>query len=106
MGIPVKKSRRVEHDGKNYRYLVRETGPSAPAEDDPCKGYVPRHRTHILVTVQEDVDQPGRVLQAKFPYRTEVGPFFVESVIKDGIQLGWNPSEKGGAFNLDNPDEG
>lgn len=101
MGIPVKKSRRVEHAGKHYRYLVRETGPSAPEDSDPSKNYGPNHRTHILVTVQEDVGQPGRVLQAKFLYGTSVSVPFVAKLIEEGLHYGWDPSERGAAFSLD-----
>lgn len=66
--------------------------------------YLPPHRDHVLVTVQEETRKPGRVLQAKFKYGAEVTKPVVERVIAQGIKKGWNPSDKGPAVNIGNQD--
>jgi hypothetical protein len=91
MGIPVKGSRTVSHEGKKFRYLVKET-------------HIPDHRDQkeISVTVQEATPCPGRTLQARFGYGTSVSPHMVEKLIQLGLSKGWNPSARGAAFRLGN----
>lgn len=91
MGIPKKKSRKVTFDGKDFRFLVRENNP-------PWAIRVVDKR--IQVTVQEDVDQPGRVLQVNFPHGTEVSSRVVQKVLRKAFDAGWKPSERGAVFQL------
>lgn len=89
MGIPRKGSRRVTVDGKEYRYLVKET-------------HIPEHRDQkeLSVTVQEDGVRPGRVLQWRWPYGAAVLADDVKAAVRLALERGWVPSERGVAFVL------
>lgn len=89
MGIPRKKSRRVDVDGKPFRYLVKET-------------HIAGHRDQkeLSVTVQEDVEEPGNVLQWRWPYGCGVTAEDVRAGVRTAIQQGWVPSARGPAFSL------
>lgn len=93
MGIPRKGSRRVDVDGKEFRYLVREDGSAYDEENNP-------HPESVLVTVQEDDDRPGRVLQWKWPYGASVMPEDIRGAVRLAMERGWVPSERGGPFLL------
>ncbi len=89
MGIPRKGSRTVEVNDKSYLFLVKQ-------------GHIPDHddQKASTVVVQEDTEKPGRVLRAWFFYGIEITPALVRDLILEGQKLGWNPSERGGAFDL------
>lgn len=89
MGIPRKGSKRVEVDGKPYRYLVKET-------------HVPGHKDQkeLSITVQEDVAKPGRVLQWRFSFGCAVTSEDIRSAVRIALKAGWKPSERGGPFSL------
>lgn len=89
MGIPHRKSRPVFVDQKPFRFMVKETP-------------VPDHldQLEISVTVQEAVDNPGRVLQFRLPYKYPVGSTVVRTVIRQAIEAGWEPNARGGPFVL------
>lgn len=87
MGIPKKGSRTVEVEGRNYRYILKETHVLNK----------PKELT-VTLTVQEDVERPGRVFQAVFAYGEEVSPKMVREVVQSARQAGWDPAAKGAAF--------
>ena len=86
MGIPRKNSRQIAVYGREYRYVLRETSGGDPKE--------------LQVTVQEDVERPGRVLQWKWPHGHGYGPDDVRQSVELALGSGWNPSERGPAFTL------
>jgi hypothetical protein len=90
MGIPRKSSRKIVVDGRKFLYLVKET-------------HVPDHldQKENSLTVQEDTDRPGRVLQARIAYGIPVNPGFVRDYIRNSLRAGWDPSTKGTALQLD-----
>ena len=89
MGIPRKGSRTVEAGGKRYVFLVKQTA-------------IPDHpdQKSLRLVVQEEAERPGRVLRAHFFFETPITPAFVEALIQEGSSLGWNPSDRGAAFDL------
>lgn len=91
MGMPRKRSRKLSVDGKNYIYMVKET-------------HIPEHhdQKELSITVQADVDRPGRVMQFRAGYGTEIGPTVVMQQIERALQSGWDPTERGAAFQLSN----
>lgn len=89
MGIPRKGSRKVTFQGKAYRYMVKETH----IEDH-------KDQKELSVTIQEDVERPGRVLQARLGYGESVTTPVVEQLISAGLQRGWEPTARGTAFLL------
>jgi hypothetical protein len=99
MGIPRKGSRKVNVDGKEFRYLIRQDGPVVE-NADPSYDYKPRHRTYILVTVQEDVEKPGNILQWRWPYGASVYPEDIRSAVRLAMERGWKPSDRGPTFVL------
>lgn len=93
MGIPRKGSRSITVDGRQYRYLIKQT-------------HIAEHKDQkeLSVTVQEDVERPGRVLQWRWPYGCSVLPDDIKANIRFALERGWEPSERGMAFVLgDNP---
>ena len=97
MGIPRKGSRRLVVDGKEYRYLIRPDGQFVE-NDDPSIG--DREKEFLLVTVQEDSDRPGRILQWRWPNGAAVMPDDIKSAVMLALERGWVPSERGGTFVL------
>ncbi len=89
MGIPRKGSRSVEAFGKRYIYIVK--GTTIPDHAD---------QKATTVVIQEDVEKPGRVLRGTFFYGVEITPAFVEDLVREGRSIGWNPSDRGAAFDL------
>lgn len=101
MGIPRKGSRRVEVDGKPYRYLVRQDGALVDHDaEDPSMSYMKPQREFLLVTVQEETEEPGNVLQWRSPNSVTVAAEDVKTGIQTALQRGWNPSKRGGVFRL------
>jgi hypothetical protein len=92
MGIPRKGSRRIDVDGRAFRYLVKET-------------HIPDHKDQkeSSLTVQEDTDRPGRVLQARVAYGAPVTPETVREFIRRSLRSGWDPSTRGPAVTLGYP---
>lgn len=89
MGIPKKGSRTTEVDGKPFRYLVREDH----IDDHP-------DQKELNVTVQEDVDRPGNVLQFRWGYGCEISPALIRDAVRVAQKNGWSPSKRGSAFTL------
>jgi len=92
MTIPRKHSRPIEVDGRKFRYMIGDVTP-APNQD-------PNERD-IRVTAQEDIESPGRVLQALLPYGFSVTPEHVRKIIQQGLNSGWKPEERGPAYKLE-----
>lgn len=55
----------------------------------------------LAVTVQEDVERPGRVCQFRLDYGFNVTPAFVQSTIRAAILAGWDPTARGPAYQLE-----
>lgn len=91
MGMPRKRCRKLDIDGKPFIFMVKETH----IEDH-------RDQKELSITVQEDAEKPGRVLQFRLGYGSMVTPFLVQHVAKQAFAAGWNPSERGRAFELTN----
>lgn len=101
MGIPVSKSRAVEVDGQQFRWMVR-------------KGTVKYNRglsiLSRVLTVQEAKDRPGAVLQVTLWPRQwsaddgdvddkmSLVPADVIQVIQEALVRGWEPSKRKTAF--------
>jgi hypothetical protein len=90
MGIPKKKSRKLEVDGAGFRFMIKD----GPATQDPLD-------REIVLTVQEDSETPGRVLHVALPYGYAVGPEAIRKLVRQGLSAGWAPTERGGPFNLE-----
>jgi hypothetical protein len=86
MTIPRKGSRTLDIDGRKFRFMVK------PVRDED-----------LSVTVQEDVEQPGRVMQFHWPEGHSVYPSDVAETVRDALKNGWDPSAKGSAFRWGNP---
>lgn len=85
MGIPRKGGRKlVLSGGRKFIYMIRE----AQLEEEKV----------ALITVQEDIDRPGRCMQFKYPLGNEMVPSIVALVVNEALENGWNPSERGSAF--------
>lgn len=89
MGIPKKKSRVVNVDGRSYRFIVKET-------------HIPDHKDQkeLSITVQEDVKKPGRVFQFRAGYAVIITPRLVQAMIVKAIEAGWKPGVRGAAFKM------
>ena len=94
-GIPKKGSRAAEVDGKRYCYIVRVLERGRGLHDPHG-----RHVDTIDVTIQEDVDGPGNVLQAMFTAWTAITPNVIAGMIRKGIKEGWDPSARGAAVRI------
>lgn len=103
MGIPRKGSRHIDVDGKPFRYIVREDGPVVKDDDDPSMDYKKPQREFLLVTLQEDVERPGRVCQVRLAGGTEVSPELIRQTIREATRGGWDPSSRGGPFQIQAP---
>ena len=102
MGIPTSKSRAIEVDGQQFRWMVR-------------KGTVKYHRNlsilSRILTVQEAKDRPGAVLQVTLWPRQwsaddgddvddkrSLVPADIIQVIQEALVRGWEPSKRKTAF--------
>ena len=96
MGIPKKGSRRISVDGKDFRWMLRSGNPN-PRWDDP-----PPTTNGGTLTVQEDTEKPGRVVQAYLSWRlsSPVTPEIVREVIRRFLTRGWDPSARGSALQM------
>ena len=91
MGIPRKRSRRLElPGGRKFIYLVKET----TIEDN-------LDQKELTVTVQADTEKPGRCLQFKYSFGAEVTPSMMALIVNEALSNGWDPTERGGAFAYD-----
>jgi len=86
MGIPKKGSRRIEVGGKFYRYLIKET-------------HIDGHKDQkeLSVTIQENVDKPGNVLQFRAGYGVAILKPDIALNIRSALKTGWNPNARGAA---------
>lgn len=86
MGIPKKGSRTIAVDGRNYRYLIKES-------------HIAGHKDQkeLSVTIQEEADKPGNVVQFRVGYGAGILPRDVEYNIREAQKRGWNPSKRGSA---------
>lgn len=89
MGIPKKGSRKIDINGRPFRFLVKET---------TIDGH--RDQKELSVVVQEDVDKPGNVLRLRAPYGHPVTPEFILEVVQEAFTQGWIPEQRGSAFDL------
>ena len=90
MGIPKRGSKRIEIDGKPYRYLVKET-------------HVPDHKDQkeLSVVVQEDVDKPGAPLRFRASYGMPVTATVIVETVRQAQTKGWKPEARGSAFDFE-----
>lgn len=78
-------------EGLAYLYLTKlRHGQATPEANE------------LVITVQADTEDPGRVLQFTLSAETSHGPEEVKQAILRGLAAGWDPSAKGAAFILDN----
>ena len=77
MGIPRKNLRKISIHCRDYNYIVK------------------KNDTDLCLTVQEDVDRPGAVMQCKWPFGHTITPEDVKQIILQAINSGWNPSTRG-----------
>lgn len=91
MGIPRKGSRSLNVNGEKFRYSVRVSDHLTHISD-----HYDENQKDLLLTVQEDKKNPGRVCQAVVS--EPVTPKLVCDAIELFKEAGWNPSERGGPF--------
>ena len=108
MGMPRKRSRKVEVDGVTYLWRVRDG-------HNPDNHYFYNSGSYLWLTVQRDEERPGRVVQFVLEskrwadvseYDREQGcghnvtltPADVRSLVAFALRQGWNPSERGTSF--------
>jgi hypothetical protein len=89
MGIPKKGSRALDVDGKKFRYIAKTTHP--PDHKD---------QEELLITVQEDTESPGNVMQARLGPFEDAGPRVVADLVREALKQGWKPDKRGAAFQL------
>lgn len=113
MTLPKKKSRRIQVGDRFFRWVLK--GVRAPDEGAEDFGNGGSAFSITTLTVQEDIENPGRVMQAKLQSHDR-GPVYYGEALKaaitpkDVIRLisaalvrGWDPHERGGAFKLRGP---
>ena len=104
MGMPRKGSRKVEVNGENYLWRVG--------------GYTRWHNASpviLTLTCQRDEERPGRVMQAMLKslaahpgwerydhatHKATLNPSEVRQIIAHARSKGWDPAERGAAFQL------
>jgi hypothetical protein len=105
MGMPRKGSRKVEVHGEQY--LWRVGGYTRYTNETPVV---------LTLTCQRDEDSPGRVMQATLKsvkakdmdnyelehgmHRATLNPSEVKQIIAHALSKGWDPAERGAAFQL------
>jgi len=106
MGMPRKGSRRVVVAGRRFLWRVKSGS-----------GYSNCGNRYIRLTVQEDVDRPGRVMQAEITALKEqpdvdwiddfssLRPADVEALVRAALGAGWNPERRGPSWWLNDPVE-
>ena len=107
MGMPRKGSRKVEVDGDTFLWRIRGDSYSQLWHN----GLSP---ISLLLTCQQDQERPGRVLRACLltrnppaddpdyapAHKATLYPADVRQIITHAISKGWDPSERGAAFEL------
>ncbi len=83
MTMPRKGTRKITVSGDTYRYAIRQEG-----------------STHMMITAELDVPEPGQVMQTKIQVLlgTGVTPEWVAEAIVKAQEQGWKPKEKGAKF--------
>jgi hypothetical protein len=89
MSFPKKKSRRIQVEGRAYRYLVK-----TPTNTDPQ-----RHAGGRLILIQADTEKPGQILRTSMVIES-VTPSLIINAIRQGIAKGWDPYEPGAVFDI------
>jgi len=107
MGMPRKGSRTLEVNGEQYLWRVRG--------DEYSKQWVSGlSPIHLTLTCQRDEEHPGRVMQVLLKsrnppeedpdiaegHRATLNPSEVRQIIAHARSKGWDPSERGSAFQL------
>jgi hypothetical protein len=93
MTIPRRHSRPLDVDGRKFRYMINAKPRDLEAGPDDRK---------ITLTIQEDTEDPGRVLQTDLPHGVPVTPLTIAGIVRRALKapgtLRWDPSERGEAF--------
>lgn len=104
MGMPHKRSRKVTHEGHVYWWRIRDVSES--------KRYCETSPLALVLTIQRDDPEPGRVCQAtlrskrappdleNYGHRVSLYPRDVKEVIGQALARGWGPAERGAAFGV------
>lgn len=82
MAIPKKGTRKITVDQASFRYVIKAGGVTS------------------TLTVQEDAEKTGSVLQVSFNREESVKPTDVADYIRQAQKQGWNPSKVGPTFRL------
>jgi hypothetical protein len=87
MGMPRKRSRVIDVDGKSFRWMLNCGSAQDWDEDPTCAG---------TVTVQENCEKPGHVLQQILMWLggDSVTPEIMREVIRRALADGWVPSSR------------
>jgi len=107
MGMPRKGSRKIEVNGEQFLWRVRGDAYSKQW----VSGLSP---IHLTLTCQRDEERPGCVMQATLRtlnppdgdpdiaegHRATLHPSEVKQIIAHAVSKGWDPSERGSAFQL------
>jgi hypothetical protein len=90
MGMPRKGSRVIDVDGKKFRWTLHYKR-AQYRWDDPMPA-----RTAGMVTIQEDHERPGHVLQQNLSWLrgSSITPDVMRQVIRQALQEGWNPASR------------
>lgn len=94
MALPKKNTRTIDIEGKVYRYLIKSTSTDAHS-------YLEQDKKEITITVQEDCDKPGNLLQMRLSNYAACTPKNVRNIIEQSILAGWEPGIKGCPFIMD-----
>ncbi len=103
MGMPRKGSRKIEVNGEQF--LWRVGGSTRYTKETPVI---------LRLTCQRDEERPGRVMQATLrsiveiddyllehgQHRATLHPGEVSQIIAHALSKGWDPAERGSAFQL------
>lgn len=95
MAIPKKGSRKIYVDGENYRWLVRRK--TTYTQSDYGVGTINvgiEHYDHpgTSMVVFTDIPHPQDCMNRE---KTKVVPSDLARWIREGLELGWRPKEKG-----------
>jgi hypothetical protein len=107
MGMPRKGSRKIEVNGDAFLWRVRGDSYSKQW----VSGLSP---VHLTLTCQRDEEKPGRVMQVMLKslnppeddpdisegHRATLHPSEVKQIIAHALAHGWNPTDRGSAFQL------
>jgi hypothetical protein len=95
MTIPRKGSRVVDVAGRKFRWSLSPKGKVA-ARDRMGRRDPMRDRLTGVLTVQEDVKEPGHVLQHELYWFEDhaVTPEVIREVIRRAVDAGWDPASR------------